>query len=160
MKRTVSFVTFVVLIVSAASLLLAQGDLFVGTWKLNLAKSKYGTAQAPKSQTRTVEPQGEGVKITMEGVAADGSRIEYSYTTNYDGKESPISGAGQANGADTFAVKRVDANTYTTTGTKAGKVVTRNKTVVSKDGKVMTITSKGVDANGKPRNVVNVWDKQ
>src|ERR1700751_2010777 len=99
----------------------AQQDPFLGTWKLNLAKSKYGTVQPPKSLTRTVVAQGSGAKVTFEGVAADGSRIAYSYSTNYDGKDSPVSGVGQANGADTIAVKRVDANTSTSTLKKGGK---------------------------------------
>jgi hypothetical protein len=76
----------------------AQQNRFAGTWKLNLAKSKYKTGQQPKSQTRTVEPQGDGAKVTFEGVAADGSRMSYSYTTNYDGKDSQVSGVGQPNG--------------------------------------------------------------
>jgi hypothetical protein len=138
----------------------AQQDPFVGTWKLNVAKSKYGAGQAPKSQTRTVVVQGKGIKVSFDGVAADGSRIAYSYTTNYDGKEGPITGTGQANGADTIAVKRVDAGTTTATLKKAGKVVSTTTGSVSKDGKTYTIDSKGVDANGKPRNVVSVYDKQ
>src|SRR5207253_732050 len=77
---------------------LADTNPVEGTWKLNVAKSKYNNAQPPKSQTRTVEGQGKGDKFTFEGVAADGSRISYSFTNNYDGSESPISGTGQPNG--------------------------------------------------------------
>jgi len=160
MKRTLSFVTVVVLTLAASGLLMAQSDSSVGTWKLNLAKSKYGTTQPPKSTTRTLEAQGDGTKTSVQGVAADGSQMAYGYTTNYDGKDSPVSGVGQPNGADTIAIKRVDANTVRGTLKKAGKVVSTTRTTVSKDGKTMTITSKGVDANGKPRNVVTVWDKQ
>ena len=54
-------------------------------------------------------------RLAGDGVAGDGSRIAYSYTTNYDGKDSAISGVGFPNGADTIAVKRVDANTTTAT---------------------------------------------
>ena len=107
-----------------------------------------------------MKAQGNGARISYEGVAADGSRVAYSYATNYDGKDSPISGVGQANGADTIAIQRVDANTTTATLKKAGKVVATTRTEVSKDGKVTTIDSKGTDANGKPRNVVSVYDKQ
>jgi hypothetical protein len=138
----------------------AQQDPFVGTWKLNVAKSKYGNVQPPKSQTRTVEAQGKGVKVSFEGVNADGSKIAYSYTTNYDGKDSPITGVGQANGADTLAVKRVDANSTTAELKKAGKVVAKTKSEVSKDGKTLSIDNKGTGADGKPRNVVSVYDKQ
>jgi hypothetical protein len=160
MNRLLAALTILASAVLLTGSLLAQSNPQIGTWKLNLAKSKYGTSQPPKSQTRTVEAQGDGVKITFEGVAADGSRISYSFTTNYDGKDAPNSGMGQPNGADTNATKRVDANTTTSTWKKAGKVVATTRTVVSKDGKTTTITSKGVDANGKPRNAVSVYDKQ
>ena len=138
----------------------AQQNPFVGTWKLNVSKSQYGTTQPPKSTTRTFVAQGRGAKFSYEGVNADGSPINYSFTTNFDGKDSPVTGVGQANGADTIATKSVDANTYTSILKKAGKVVSNNKTTLSKDGKAVTIESKGVDASGKPRNVVSVYDKQ
>jgi hypothetical protein len=160
MKRMLAFVTAVVLTVVAPGLLLGQSDLIIGTWKLNLTKSKYNTVQPPKSETETAEAQGDGsTKISYEGVAADGSQFAFSFATKFDGKDSPVSGVGP-NGQDAIAVKRIDANTTTGTSKKAGKVVATTRSVISKDGKVMTLTSKGVDANGKPRNVVLVWDKQ
>jgi hypothetical protein len=69
-------------------------------------------------------------------------------------------GTGQPNGADTVSGKRINANSFTATFKKNGKVVATTKSVVSKDGTTTTITSKGVDANGKPRNVVQVYDRQ
>jgi hypothetical protein len=133
----------------------------VGTWKLNLAKSKFSPAQlAPRSYTLTVEAQGDGVKISMDGVAFDGSRIAYSYSTNYDGKDSVVSGVGFLNGAGTIAVKRIDANTSTATSKKAGKVVLTSRTVVSKNGKVTTTTAKGTNEQGQLTNTTTVWDKQ
>ena len=47
-----------------------------------------------------------------------------------------------------------------TTGKKAGKVVRTGKAVVSKDGKVMTFTTKGTNAQGQPTNNVTVYEKQ
>lgn len=149
-----------VLVVVFSAMGWAQQNPFVGTWKLNLARSKYGTVQPPKSQTRTVVVQGKGAKFTFEGVAADGSKISYSYTTMYDGNDSPVGGVGQANGADTIAIKRVDSNNVTATLKKAGKVVATTKTSVSQDGKTTTIESQGVGADGKPRNTTSVYDKQ
>jgi hypothetical protein len=42
----------------------AQTDPHVGTWKLNLTKSKYNTGQPPRSSTVVVEAAGQGTKIT------------------------------------------------------------------------------------------------
>jgi hypothetical protein len=161
MKRLLVFATVVALSLVASGLLLAQSNPdVVGTWKLNVTKSKYVTAQAPKSETRIVEPQGDGVKVTLDGVAGDGSRIAYSYATNYDGKDSPVSGVGIPNGAETNALKRIDANTTTATAKKAGKVVNTARFVVSKDGQVMTITTKGTNEQGQLTSSTTVWDKQ
>ena len=100
------------------------------------------------------------MKVNVEGVAGDGSRIAYSYVSNLDGKDSAISGVGAPGGEDTIAVKRVDANTTTSTAKKAGKVTATTRTVISKDGKVRTVTAKGTDDQGKPLSVTAVSDKQ
>ena len=160
MKRLSVFVTVISLSLVALSLLLAQGNPQVGTWKLNLEKSKYVAAKAPESETRTVEEDGDGAKVSFEGVAADGSRIAYSYTTNYDGKETIVSGVGMAYGQDTIAVKRVNANTTTAILRKLGRVVGTTRTVVSKDGNVTTITTKGTNQQGQETSATTSWEKQ
>jgi len=159
MKRILVLVAAVALSLVASGVLLAQNDAFAGTWKLNVAKSKFMGTPAPKSETRTVVAQGDGLKVTYEGIAADGSPIAYSLTTNLDGKDSAISGAGPF-GADTVAAKRVDANTTISTAKKAGKTVLTTRTVVSKDGKVTTQTVKGTSEQGQPISYTTVWDKQ
>jgi len=159
MKRIFVLVSVLALSLVTSGLLLAQDNPFVGTWKLNVAKSKFAGTQAPKSETRTVVPQGDGEKVTFAGIAGDGSTIAYSFTTNLDGRESPFSGAGPF-GADAVAVKRVDANTTTSTLRKAGKTLQTTTTVVSKDGKVMTQTTKGTNQQGQPITLTRVWDKQ
>jgi hypothetical protein len=94
MKRLLLFATAVALSLVTSGVLLAQSNPAVGTWKLNLAKSKYVYTQAPKSDTLTIQAQGDGFKVSVDGAAADGSRIAYSYMTNLDGKDSVISGVG------------------------------------------------------------------
>lgn len=50
----------------------AQTDSFLGTWTLNVAKSKYSPGPPPKAQTSTYEAAGQGVKVTAKGTGADG----------------------------------------------------------------------------------------
>jgi hypothetical protein len=159
MKWISIVVTVIVLAVLVSGVLLAQSNPFVGTWKMNIAKTKYSPGPAPKSTTRTIEAQGSGEKASNEGTAADGSHIAWSYTASYDGKDNPISGTGP-NGADTMALKRINANTIEATTKKAGKVVATARLVVSKDGKVTTITVKGTDASAPAVNNTIVFDKQ
>ncbi len=152
--------TVLAMAMGCAAAAMAQTNPAVGTWKLNLAKSTYPSGTAPKSLTRIVQVESGGTRSSYDGVAADGSQIAYSFTTNYDGKDVPVNGVGQANGADMISVTRVDANTTSSLLKRNGKIVSRNRTVVSKDGKMTTITARGVDMKGKPRNAVSVFDKQ
>ena len=129
----------------------------VGTWKLNLAKSKYIPGQAPKSSTLVYEAAGEGIKVTVDQVLTDGSPIQYAYTANYDGKDVPI--VGNPN-ADMAARTRVDATTTKLVNKKGGQVLSTVTIVTSADGKTLTITTAGKDAKGQNIDSVAVYDKQ
>src|SRR5205807_6070466 len=110
--------------------------------------------------TRTYEVVGNGIKLTAEGVGPNGERIAYTYTATSDGKDYPLTGTGQPSGADTIAVKRISASTRDATLKKAGKVVQTSHSVVSKDGKTLTITSHGTNANGQKTTATQVFEKQ
>ena len=138
----------------------------VGTWKLDVDKSKYSSGSLPKSATRTVEAQADGEKTSYEEVKADGSQESYSYTASYDEKDYPITGMGAnwreelLSGADTITVRRAGSNAYAFALKKSGQVVVTMRGVVSKDGKLLTLTANGADAKGQPTAFVTVWDKQ
>ena len=129
----------------------------VGTWKLNLAKSKYQQGQAPKSNTLVYEAAGAGIKVTVDGVAADGSTLHYAYTANYDGKDVPV--VGNPN-ADMAARTRVNATTTKLVNKKGGQILSTVTLIVSPDGKTLTITTTGKDAKGQNADSVAVYDKQ
>jgi hypothetical protein len=157
MKRVLFALSLLVL---SSVPLLAQDNPFVGTWKLNLAKSKFEPGPAPKSQTRTVVTQGDGAKYTFDGVAADGTPFSYSFTVKYDGKDYPVTGTGMPAGADTIAIKLVGTNKAEATQKKGGKEVAKAEAEVSKDGKVSTVKIKGKTVDGKDFHSETVYDKQ
>ena len=135
-------------------------DNSLGTWKRNIEKSKSATpvANPYKSQTTVREAADGGVKVSSVGERKDGTATKSSYTVKYDGKPVPVTGSVLY---DTIAVKQVDANTFTADLKKTGgKYHTTGRTVISKDGKTMTISQKGTDAEGKPISFTNVLDKQ
>ncbi|HZM93366.1 MAG TPA: hypothetical protein VFB92_08100 [Vicinamibacterales bacterium] len=139
-------------------LLSAQGtNPRVGSWQINIAKSKYDPGPAPKSQNLTIEAAGEGEKVTSETVTADGSKTSMEYTANYDGKPYPIKGSPTA---DMVVLKRVDSHTTERVDSRGGKTVQTFTRVVSKDGKTMTVTIKGTNAQGKPVHNVVVFEKK
>jgi hypothetical protein len=140
---------------TAGSVLLAQSNPFVGTWKLNLAKSKYNPGPPPQSQTRTWDAMG---KVMVTGVGATGKPFSYGYSAKGDGKESPTMGE-IPNKADMISTKKIDANTYEAKFSKAGKQVETTTFTVSNGGKTLTIDAKGSADAGFVENV-QVLDKQ
>jgi hypothetical protein len=91
-----------------------------GSWKLNIAKSQYIQGQAPKSTTLVYEVAGEGIKVTVDQMPADGPAIHYAYTANYDGKDVPVVGNPLA---ETSARTRVNATTTKLVNKKSGNSV-------------------------------------
>ncbi len=135
----------------------AQTDPWLGTWKLNLAKSTYSPGPPPKSLTVTIEAAGQGMKLVSKGIDAEGKATGTQYTANYDGKDYPVTGSQDY---DTVALKHIDAFTLEATRKKAGTVAQIQTRVVSKDGKIMTNTVKGTNAKGQTINNVFVLEKQ
>ena len=90
----------------------------VGTWKLNLTKSKFQPGLAPKSTTLKYEAVGEGIKVTVDQVRADGTPVHYAYTANYDGKDVPMVGNPDA---DMAARTRVNATTQSWSTRRAAR---------------------------------------
>jgi hypothetical protein len=155
MKRRIGVFAALVFVLSAGSVLLAQSNPFVGTWKLNVASSKYDPGPAPQSQTRTWDAAG---MVMVNGVNAAGKPISYGYPIKGDGKEYPTMGA-VPNTADMLTTKKIDANTFEANFTKAGKHVETATFKVSNGGKTLTINAKGATDAGAFNNVL-VWDKQ
>jgi hypothetical protein len=160
MKRTFYMLAILVAVAAVtAGSLVAQANPFVGTWKLDVAKSKYEGAPAPKSLTRTVTAEGAGLKYSFAGVAADGSKIAYSFTSNLDGKDAAVSGVGMAGGADTITLMKLSASKTEGVSKKGGAEIGTAKTEVSADGKTTTVTTVG-KLDGKEVKAVAVYEKQ
>ena len=147
----------VVLGADIANLSAQASDPRMGTWKLNLAKSQYSPGPAPQALTVKVEPSGQGEKATAEFVNADGTRTTTQYTANFDGKDYPLTGSRMA---DTVSLARIDASTTDRTDKKGGTVAQTLRRVVSQDGKTMTVTTKGTNAQGQAVNNVSVFEKE
>ena len=85
----------------------------------------------------------ESVKYT---VPVKGGAVSYI-------EGAPPSGA-------TATTKRVNASTIDSTSSVNGKEVGSTHTVVSADGKTLTRAVKGVDAQGKPFENTEVYERQ
>jgi hypothetical protein len=132
-------------------------DNWLGTWKMNPAKSKYSPGPAPQSQTTTFEAVADGIKLTSDGVSADGRATHTEYTSSFDGRDVPWTGNPNA---DTASPERIDDNSYVNTYKKGGKTTMTAKVVVSTDGRTLTLTHTGRDAQGREVHNVVVYDRQ
>jgi len=79
----------------------------MGTWKLNEAKSKIGKGM-PKNNTVVYATAGDSVKVTVDGVEADGKPSHNEWTGKFDGKDYPLTGDPTS---DTRCYTRVDSHT-------------------------------------------------
>ena len=158
MSRSRTVLSLAVTVLCASATLYAA-DMQVGTWKLNLAKSKYSPANlAPKSTVSKFEATADGgIKATVDTVDAEGKRIHYTFTAKYDGKDYPVTGDPSR---DAVSYKRIDDYTYDATNKTGGKVTTTSHVVISKDGKTRTLTVTGTNAQGQKVTNTQVYDKQ
>ena len=157
MKRSLAVAALAILVLAVAGRLIAQNPA-LGTWKLNVAKSSYNPGPAPKSVTRTLEAQGDKVKHTYQGIAADGSAISYGFTAAYDGKDYPITGSAPG-GADSISITQSAPGSFEAYLKKGGETVFISRVKVSADGKVTTINQTSPDGKGSVKNII-VYEKQ
>jgi hypothetical protein len=134
-----------------------QDNPFVGTWKLNTAKSKYPAGQMPKNITRTVDADSTAAKYHSEGVSADGTKIDFSFVTKYNGAYSTIKGTGMPLGADKIAITRPSPSTTKATLKKGTTVVAHTTSTVSASGKTTILNIVPTDGSDPTKAV---YDKQ
>jgi hypothetical protein len=158
MRKMFSLALAVLAIVTPLAALGADNSL--GTWKANIGASKYTPAPWPvKSLTVVREAASGGVKVTTSGERTDGSAINTSYMANYDGTPGGVTGKGAP--YNTVSLKQVDANTFNYEAKNTtGKYRASGHIVISSDGKTMTMTATGMDADGNEMTLTLVYDKQ
>ena len=151
-------VTTIFFLVLALATMVMAADPFVGTWKLNLAKSKVSDpSMMPKSEILKNVAQGDSIKTTVDGVDAKGKTYHQEYSGKWDGKDYAVAGDPAA---DMLAVKMVDENTIVGLAKKAGKEVENWQCTISKDEKTMNLVGKGKDEKGQKYSFTSVYDKQ
>jgi hypothetical protein len=143
---------------AASQVGLTQSNLLIGTWKLNLDKSKFNPGPPPKSQTLNVEAAGQDLKNTVETIDApagsgDAKNSVHAY---HDGKPHPTTG-----------IPAFDATTSTPSDaatnwvrSKADKAVQTGSNAVSSDGRTFYgYYRKRTGANGQPISSVRISRK-
>jgi len=128
-----------------------------GTWKLNVAKSKYVGIPTPKETTVTYTTQGQGWKYEAKGISGEGQPTNLSFVYEKDGVDATVTGFPYA---DTIALKDGNGDNSMATFKRGGKAVGTVKRTVSKDGKTITLDGKLTLADGKKATYIAVYEKQ
>jgi hypothetical protein len=160
-KRFAAIFLAVAATLAATATTVAQSsDPWVGTWKVNLAKSTYSPGPRPTAPTtvKLESSPGGGLKTTVDGVDPKGQPTHTETVGMLDGKDNPVKGSPVPNA--TTALKRIDGRTLEAVNKVDGKVVTTTRVVVSADGKTLTATQTGKSPQGDNINNVIVADRQ
>lgn len=145
------------LVAASPVLAAAKPDPLLGTWILNVAKSKYTPGPAPKSSTVVYEAAGAGIHVMATTVNAEGKTIKLEYTANFDGKDYPVTGSPDYN---TTSLKRISPRKFEFTRKQNGKVVQTGKISVSEGGKHRTAVTDGTNAAGQTIHSEAVYDRK
>jgi hypothetical protein len=128
-------------------------DPLLGTWILDVAKSRYTPGPPPKSQSRSYEKHRLGIRATVKTVQADGRSTTVQTVYDYDNIEHPVTGSEDV---DAIVMKRINAYTAEATLSHAGRETGTFRRVISKDGKSMTVT---LQRTTPPANNIEVYEK-
>jgi len=130
-------------------------DYIVGTWELNVAKSKYSPGPGPVSETRTYRRGPNGIEGTIQRRFSDGRSERIEYVAEYD-REYPVMGTAEY---DHILMKRITARTAEAVLSHAGRAYGTARRVVDDSGKAMTITFKREGSSGKPISNTALYEK-
>ncbi len=134
-------------------------DPIIGTWKLNIAKSKNLSSLPVMVQMEIYrEVNGDDIELAIRGKRADGSPLSYQIIFPRQGGQVRYPQAVEEGRSEVQLL--IAPGNWTVTWMQNGRqVLLRNKTV-SKDGQTMRQALKGVNAEGKPFEVLVFFDRQ
>jgi hypothetical protein len=131
---------------------------FTGAWRLNVAKSSYGSFPAPSSMTRTILHDGDMLRLTTLQKGQQGEvTTDLKYTT--DGKEVTNSTAtGESKSVAHWSGSQLTIETSRTI--QGAEIKTVETWVISPDGKQLTIQTHMKLPQQGEFDVKQVFDKQ
>jgi hypothetical protein len=130
-------------------------NLFMGTWKLNEAKSDIENGTA-KNRMVVYSAVGDHFKIVVDGTDTDGQPSRSEWVGKFDGRGYRVTGD---RASDLRSYTLVNSRTMDFTAKHFGTVTVTGHIVVSADGKTRTVTTHRVDVNGKRFRSTAVYEK-
>jgi hypothetical protein len=157
MKRSVVPILFGL---AAVATVVMAGDPWVGTWKLNPAKSQAPGGRLPHpSSTNIIEIEGDTMHMMVHQTDAAGNLEHMEYTAAFDGKEYPVKVSPPGPKPYTISFKRINPRTREYVLNMGGMTI-KGRDVLSEDGKTFSRIIDGKDTEGNDASVVQVFEKQ
>lgn len=153
MKRVLSLITLAGVLFAGPAL---AADPIVGTWKLNVAKSKFSVGGELTAGTRVYAEVNGTYSLEQKLTGKDGKERS-SRSEARDGEDVKQSSSNAI--ADTIHAKKIDASTWDFELKKDGKVIGHTHRVVSADGRTLTVHSTGVHLSGGKGAETLVFDR-
>ena len=140
--------------------LLWAADPSVGTWKRNIAKSKFApsTQAAVKEQTYVIREVGDQWELATKTTRMDGSSTSVTYTRPKQG--GTVKAQPPLSGGQSYIDTVIEPGNWYLTVLQDGKQISVTHGLVSKDGKTMNMTTKSTNTQGKPSETLGVFNKQ
>ena len=131
---------------------------WIGTWKLNAAKSSYDPGPPPyRRATYTIEPWQDGLKVTYDLVHPRGGWTHLEWSGRLDGRDYRVQGLDEV---VTYAYRPAGNGSYEVTVKFDGRVTAISTITLSADGRTMTTTTRGKGDGGREVATTTVYEKQ
>src|SRR5262245_10889716 len=140
-----------------AALLALSQEPWVGTWKLNIAKSTADRDARYKRAISKIEPWQDGLKVTYDLVGMRGGVTHMEWMGKFDGKDYSVQGVDYVL---THAYTLLNDRSYEITIKIDGIVTAIAKVEVSPDGRTLTTLTNGKDGRGNNVRTIAVYEKQ
>ncbi|MBZ5501711.1 MAG: hypothetical protein LAN59_05620 [Acidobacteriia bacterium] len=143
---------------AAAPAASASRPNLTGSWKLNAAKSNFGTMGAPDSGVETIVDNEPSVKVTVDQKGGMMGDVNYTESISTDGKETTWAGMG---GAEVKGTGHWDGATLVVnakTSFQGSDVTIKDTYKVSDDGKSLTVATHAETSMGN-FDATAVFDK-
>ena len=128
-----------VLLVGARQPVATVASPLIGAWKLNLARTHYGTGADPRrSESFTCRLADGSVRCEIHSVRSGGQTIVGNFAAPLDGRAGPVTGIPDV---DKVTLRTVSAYIADATFFRKGKSVFGYRAFRSSDGQALTIVS-------------------
>ena len=157
--RLVSTTTFFASVLFVPWMFAEPASAFVGHWKVNAAKSR--SDQPIGNTVLKIRSVHNGFEIILQHIRPGGNPPPRIFPCVLDGKEHAFTLPDAKHSSHTATCKLIDARTMERiVNHDNGKMITTSRTAVSTDGRTLQEVWTGKTEDGKPIDLLYVFDRE